>query len=116
MLAFWAFGRVAITTVAATTTCRGMLLITEVLIQFGIERGFNGELYELLGTGSEVFLGLDVFGQFCGQGFKFFLVHLCTDDGVLLKRLLSRGQLHYLAYRLRQTGAPLSQSEWFESI
>jgi hypothetical protein len=55
---------------------------------------------ELLGEGSEVFLGLDVFGQFCGHGFEFFLIHFCTHDGILLKRLLSRGQLHNLVYRL----------------
>ncbi|MET4028505.1 hypothetical protein ABIE59_004058, partial [Marinobacter sp. MBR-99] len=31
---------------------------------------------------------------------EFFLIHLCTHDGILLKRLLSRGQLHNLVYSL----------------
>ncbi len=34
----------------------GMLLITEQLIQFGIECGFKGKFHELLGEGFEVFL------------------------------------------------------------
>ncbi|OZB07436.1 MAG: hypothetical protein B7X58_13415, partial [Marinobacter sp. 34-60-7] len=36
-------------------------------------------------------------------GFKFFLVQLRTHDGILLKRLLSRGQLHNLVYSLSKS-------------
>ncbi|WP_206748229.1 hypothetical protein, partial [Marinobacter maroccanus] len=41
-----------------------------------------------------------VLGQLGGHSFKFFLVQLRTHDGILLKRLLSRGQLHNLVYSL----------------
>ena len=71
MLALQAVGRIAITAVAGATAFRRVLLVSEVLVQLGVESGFNGELDQLLGEGSEVFLGLDVFGQFCGQGFEF---------------------------------------------
>ncbi|WP_445940202.1 hypothetical protein, partial [Pseudomonas sp.] len=46
------------------------------------------------------FFRLDVFGQLGGHGFEFLLVQLHTHDGILLKRLLSHGQLHNLVYRL----------------
>lgn len=50
-----------------------MLLVTEVLIHFNVERGFNDEFYKLLSEGSEIVLWLDVFGQLCGQSIDFFL-------------------------------------------
>ncbi|WP_264753588.1 hypothetical protein, partial [Marinobacter excellens] len=60
--------------------------------------------------GSEIFFRLDVLGQLGGHGFEFFLIHLCTHDGILLKRLLSRGQLHNLVYSLMLSAIPLMLS------
>ena len=77
-----------------------MFLVSEVLVQFGIEGGFNSHFDQLLSKSSEIFFRLNVFGQLGGHGFEFLLVQLHTHDGILLKRLLSRGQLHNLVYRL----------------
>src|SRR5690606_11858452 len=77
-----------------------MFLVSEVLVQFGIEGGFNSQFDQLLSKSSEIFFRLNVFGQLGGHGFEFFLVQLHTHDGILLKWLLSRGQLHNLVYRL----------------
>ena len=100
VLALQALGRIAVTAVTGAPAFRRVLLVPEVFVQFGIEGGLDGELDQLLSEGSEIFFGFDVLGQLGGHGSEFFLVQLRIHDGILLKRLLSRRQLHNLVYRL----------------
>ncbi len=69
-------------------------------MEFSVERGFDSKLHELLSQRTEVFLGLDILSKFSSERLESFLIHLYSHNGILLKRLRSRGPLHKWIYRL----------------